>query len=121
MMAGRNVGVIDGNNDDVIIYKLNNVMGNFVFNEEEVYESMELFAYPYTNFDGNLIQSGGVCKIKSLEVKSGKRDGLIWKNCLKVNYPFRCTYGNSGSAVFVKKVLNVYWRCLWKSNRRKIH
>ncbi len=102
---GRNVGVIEGDNDDVIIYKLKNVIGSFVCNGEEIHESMKLFAYPYTNFDDKLVKSGGMCKIQSLEVRSGKEDNLIWKNCFKVNYPFRCTYGNSGSAVFVKNVL----------------
>lgn len=102
---GRNVGVIDGDNDDIIIYKLENVIGSFVCNGEEIHESMKLFAYPYTNFDDKLVKSGGMCKIQSLEVRSGKEDNLIWKNCFKVNYPFRCTYGNSGSAVFVKNVL----------------
>lgn len=102
---GRNVGVIEGDNDDVIIYKLKNVIGSFVCNGEEIHESMKLLAYPYTNFDDKLVKSGGMCKIQSLEVRSGKEDNLIWKNCFKVNYPFRCTYGNSGSAVFVKNVL----------------
>lgn len=102
---GRNVGVIDDNNDDVIIYKLNDLIGNYVCNVEEVTVSMELFAYPYTNFGDKLIKSGGLCKVQSLEVGSGKGDGIVWKNCFKVNYPFRCTYGNSGSAVFVKNVL----------------
>lgn len=102
---GRNLGVIDGNNEDLIVYKLNDVIGNFVCNGEMIYDSMKLFAYPYTNFDSKLVQSGGMCKIQSLEVRSGKEDNLIWKNCFKVNYPFRCTYGNSGSAVFVKNVL----------------
>lgn len=102
---GRNVGVIDGNNDDLIIYKLKDILGGFICNEREIHKSMELIAYPYTNFDGKLVKSGGICKIDSLKVESGKGDGVIWKNCFKVNYPFRCTYGNSGSAVFVKNVL----------------
>lgn len=102
---GRNVGVIDGNNDDLIIYKLKDILGSFICNGGEIHKSMELIAYPYTNFDGKLVKSGGICKIDSLNVESGKGDGIIWKNCFKVNYPFRCTYGNSGSAVFVKNVL----------------
>ena len=104
---GRNVGVIDGDKDDLIIYKLKGIIGSFICNEEKVHESMKLFAYPYTNFDGKLVQSGGMCKIQSLVVRSGKEkeNDIIWKNCFKVNYPFRCTYGNSGSAVFVKNIL----------------
>ena len=102
---GRNVGVIDGDNDDLIIYKLKDVIGVFVCNEEEIHESMKLFAYPYTSFECKLVQSGGMCRIQSLEVESGREDGLIWRNCFMVNYPFHCTYGNSGSAVFVKNVL----------------
>ena len=102
---GRNKGVINGNNDDIVIYKLDDVANGFICNEEDIRESLELLAYPYTNFGGKLVKSGGMCKIQSLKVESGKEDSLVWKNCFKVNYPFRCTYGNSGSAVFVKNVL----------------
>lgn len=102
---GRNVGVIDGINDDLIIYRLKGIDSSIICNEDDIHKSMELLAYPYTNFEGKLVKSGGTCKIDALKVESGKGDGVIWKNCFKVNYPFRCAYGNSGSAVFVKNVL----------------
>lgn len=102
---GRNVGVIEGDNDDVIIYKLKNVIGSFVCNEEEVCEKMKVFAYPCKYIDGKVRFGGGICNISSLEVKSGKKDNTIWKNCFKVGYPFRCGFGDSGSAVFVKNNL----------------
>lgn len=102
---GRNVGVINGDNDDIIIYKLENVIGTFVCNEEEIYERMNVFAYPCKYIDGKVRYGGGICNIASLEVKSSEKDNVVLKNCFKVGYPFRCGYGDSGSAVFVKNVL----------------
>ena len=88
-----------------LVYKLDEFEGNFVCNEEEINEGLTLFSYPYNKYDESVKFSGGNCSIVSKEVRSGRDNNEIWKNCFKVNYPWRIGPGNSGSPVFVKNVI----------------
>jgi V8-like Glu-specific endopeptidase len=102
---GRGKEDENGVHKDLIVYKLDEFEGNFVCNEEEINEGLTLFSYPYNKYDESVKFSGGNCSIVSKEVRSGRDNNEIWKNCFKVNYPWRIGPGNSGSPVFVKNVI----------------
>ena len=101
---GRGVKDVDGNHNDLIIYKLSSILGGFVFNDNALTEGAKLYSWRCNRIDDGVSFNGEVCAISSFEVKDNSGNDT-WKNCFKVNFPSRIGPGNSGCGVFVKEVL----------------
>lgn len=101
---GRTKDTIDGCNNDLIIYKLHDIVSEIVCNEEEPMVGTTMFSWRCRFLEGEVHFNGGVCSIVSLEALVGKAFNR-WRNCFNMVFSSHVGPGNSGSGVFIKDVL----------------
>ena len=103
---GRNTEVEVGVSNDLIIFNLDDIIGEFVCNDVPIKKGTRLYVSPYTYFeDENKTKSKqNICVVTSIGALSFDK-ATIWKNCYRVYNSEGFRPGNSGCALFRKNVL----------------
>lgn len=102
---GRNVEPEDGICNDLIVFKLNGVIGSFKCNDASVEKGTKLHTSFYTYLDnGKLMFDRNLNVVDSVGTLSFDKT-TKWNNCFRVYNEYGFVPGNSGCAFYLNNVL----------------
>ena len=102
---GRKVKSKNGNCNDLIVYKLDGIVGDFKCSDTAVKKGTKLYASFYTYLDdGKIMFDRSVCIVDSIGPLSFDK-ATKWQNCYRVNNSRGFISGNSGCAFYRGDVL----------------
>lgn len=103
---GRIVVSNNGNCNDLIIFKLEGIIGNLKCNDASIEKGTKLYSsfYSYNNDKGNIVLERNVCVV--IHIGTFSLDMTTqWKNCFRVYNSHGFISGNSGCAFYKDGVL----------------
>lgn len=102
---GRKVKSKNGNCNDLIVYKLDGIVGGFKCNDTSVERGTKLYTSFYTYLDnGRVVFDRNLCVVDSLGTLSLDKT-TYWQNCYRVYNSRGFVPGNSGCAFYCDDVL----------------